>query len=114
MPEPTWASSIDWRVRPARRLRVRVGTDSAAVPKVLDELRVGLRRTSPQTIRMVAERRKSRREAQRKVYLADGSDVQCGARSACWKQLELDVAAAADCVWVKWVIVGLGQCSDGW
>ena len=42
MPEPTWASSIDWRVRPARRLRVRVGTDSAAVPKVLDELRVGL------------------------------------------------------------------------
>ena len=47
---------------------------------------------------MVAERRKSRREAQCKVYLADGSDVQCGARSACWKQLELDVAAAADCV----------------
>ena len=47
---------------------------------------------------MVAERRKSRREAQLKVYLADGSDVQCGARLACWKQLELDDAAAAECV----------------
>ena len=48
-----------------------------------------------------------------KMYLADGSDMQCGARSACWKQLELDVAAAADCVWVKWVIVGLEQCVEG-
>ena len=49
---------------------------------------------------MVAERRKSRREAQLKVlqYSADGSDVQCGARLACWKQLELDDAAAAECV----------------
>ena len=33
-----------------------------------------------------------------KCTLADSTDVQCGARSACWKQLELNVAAAAECV----------------
>ena len=33
-----------------------------------------------------------------KFTSADSTDVQCGARSACWKQLELNVAAAAECV----------------
>ena len=47
---------------------------------------------------MVAERRRSRREPQAKVYFGRQTDVQCGARSACWKQLELNVAAAAECV----------------
>ena len=32
------------------------------------------------------------------VVLGRYPDVQCGARSACWKQLELNVAAAAECV----------------
>ena len=66
-------------------------------------------RTSLPAIGMVAERRRSRREPLLKVYLADGSDMQCGARSACWKQLELDVAAAAECV----AVGRMGHCGLG-
>ena len=38
------------------------------------------------------------------MYFEDGTDVVCGARSACWKQWELHVAAAAD---------GVGQMGQG-
>ena len=49
-----------------------------------------IRRTSPQAIKLVAERRRSRREAEIKVYFQTGTAVLCGACSACWKMLHVE------------------------
>ena len=70
---------------------------------------------------MVAERRRSRREAEIKVYFQTGSAVLCGACSACWTMLHVERCSCS--AWEVgmgasygsgWAWVGLGQCSDGW